>query len=85
MMLAALGETRQAIEVANSALDHQQTIGAMVPVHAGHAKSASGSRLRSAWPRAWASSNIGARRANDPTSAPIRQPEANAAPNCWLR
>ena len=46
MMLAALGETRQAIEVANLALDHQQQLEPMVPVHAGHAQCASGSGLR---------------------------------------
>ena len=83
-MLAALGETRQAIEATNFALDHHQQVPAYVPgSRPDRAQYPAGPRASSAWPLEWVSSNIGAKRADGPISAPIREPEANAAPNSW--
>ena len=45
MMIAGLGETKQAIEAANLALDRQR-VGTQVPVHAGHARRSAGPGFR---------------------------------------
>ena len=71
MMLAGLGETKQAIDAANSALDHQ-AVAALVPVHAGHTEPAAGSRLRSIGISHGPHQILARDGANDRTSAPIR-------------
>ena len=84
MMLAALGETKAGMEAANFALDHinnwsRGSCSLRSLEACGRIPALSHLQL------AWASSNIGVRRANCPTSAPAPLPEANAAPNFWRR
>ena len=74
-MMADLGETKQAVEAANSALDRGQELRGLVPLHAGHAKDCGRIRTLFASHPAWAWSVIGERPANVPTFAGSGKPK----------